>query len=1014
MPVLLDKSSVHIDVVRAACCLHDFSEFVKRFWHTVPGAGTLVWNWHLGTFCEYLQEAAERVFLNLPREYDIVCNVSPGTSKSTIHSILFPAWLWTRMPSCRVMTASHTDSLALDLANKARQVIKSDQYCSYFPNIVLREDQDTKGYYRNTLGGDRYTCTVGGKSPMGFHASILVIDDPLDPKKVLSEVELKAAEDFISNVITTRKVDKAVAVTILVMQRLGMGDSTDVMLANGKREGAFPVKHICLPAELEKDKHGAWITKEVVPEELAENYTDGMMDPLRLGRRVLDDYKSRGALFYATQFLQKPYSREGGMFKEIYFSRRCKASPHDCIRIRYWDRACLVAGTMVDTDCGLVSIEDIQIGDKVLTRQGYKEVTWSGETKKVNELIEVIFSNGAVIRGTADHLVWTENRGWIELASLCSSDYIRSSCDTTKGMLQWENEKDRQDYLIPKLSSSIKLHIDDDPESNTTLLIGGIKRIKEYTPNPCIKRYGDFTEVLFQKDTLSITRTRTEITTTFRICNVLLERNMQQSIWKRSVILDRLLIQSIVRRYKRHYLSGLMKIEELISSGNNVVSEEKHHGRMQNVEDTNVKNAASFAQHETLVKKLRLDTVVKSVLERLDYVETKKIDYVSLVKRDLRPILVHPVAQKVVQLSGIIPVYDLTVKDAHEFFANGILVHNSTQAGGCNTAGVLMARGRDGAYYVENVVLGQWEPIERNRIMRATALRDRSRYGPGNEPRIWVEREGGSSGRDAWLHIVKALEGFPVFEDAVSGDKETRAEPWSAQLAGGNVFIVDNGESTGTGVATWDINGYIQEHCQFPGRYKDQVDSSSGAFNLLNNKPTNFTFRVHDFKKRKQDKGIRIVIATESELLLFTLDERCLLVRIADPGLNGEIDHALDKLMDKLTVNGADIVPSEMQERWEEVLEPYGKKPEELLFTPNEGKRLWSFLTRTRMQQPEAIVFVDNGDRRALSAAMAVADVLHRPRETLLVVSKPDDNNSGDAPNKHVYDVVRAARSMVM
>src|SRR5690554_4113834 len=91
-------SPAFADRLEADICRSSFTEFVKRFWGTVPGAGKLIWNWHLEVFCDELQALAERVFLNLPRLHDEVINVSPGTSKSTVCSILFPAWVWTRMP----------------------------------------------------------------------------------------------------------------------------------------------------------------------------------------------------------------------------------------------------------------------------------------------------------------------------------------------------------------------------------------------------------------------------------------------------------------------------------------------------------------------------------------------------------------------------------------------------------------------------------------------------------------------------------------------------------------------------------------------------------------------------------------------------------------------------------------------------------------------------------------------------------------------------------------------------
>src|SRR5581483_10677647 len=134
---------------------------------------------------------------------------------------------------------------------------------------------------------------------------------------------------FMTNVLPNRKVDKRVSTIVLVMQRLGLGDPTDVMLKEGAKEGARTVRHICLPAEL---------TEDTTPE-FRGYYINGLMDKTRLGPEVLAENKARGRLFYATQFLQKPYAAEGPMFKPEWFRKFVRAAPYKVIkRIRYWDR----------------------------------------------------------------------------------------------------------------------------------------------------------------------------------------------------------------------------------------------------------------------------------------------------------------------------------------------------------------------------------------------------------------------------------------------------------------------------------------------------------------------------------------------------------------------------------------------------------------------------------------------------------------------------------------------------
>lgn len=315
----------------------------------------------MGLLCDELQAVAERVFKNLPKEHDVVVNISPGTSKSTICSILFPAWVWTRMPTARIITASHTETLVLDLANKSRSVLKDEKYRNLFPEVEIRADQDSKGSFMNSKGGDRKAFTVGGKNPMGFHGHFQIVDDPIDPEKAMSDAETLTARNFMLNTLPSRVTDKNVSVMFLIMQRLGRNDPTGVVLEASKIEGGTPIRHICLPAE---------VTDYISPPELKERYIDGLMDPLRLTKANLRNFYTKlGAYGYAGQFLQSPIPPGGAMFKEHWFNKRERAAPYQCRRVRYWDRAatadggCYTAGVLMARDNeGRLYVENVEHG----------------------------------------------------------------------------------------------------------------------------------------------------------------------------------------------------------------------------------------------------------------------------------------------------------------------------------------------------------------------------------------------------------------------------------------------------------------------------------------------------------------------------------------------------------------------------------------------------------------------------------------------------------------------------
>lgn len=304
-----------------------FERFVRIFWDTII-AEELVWNWHLTLLCEELQEVAERVFLNEPKQYDLIVNVPPGTTKSTLASVMFPAWVWCRMPSARSICASYAHALALDLSRKCRDVILSERYQTCFPEIQLREDQNTKGYYANTLGGMRYSVGTGG-SVTGFHAHFLIVDDPLDPRQSVSEAELKSTNSWMAETLPTRKTDKLVTPTILIMQRLHQNDPTGNMLEKRGDE----IKHISLPADSTE--------AEVKPPELEGNYQDNLLDPVRLSRSVLDEaYKTLLEYAYAGQYLQTPVPPGGGMFKVERLTIDTEPNALHWKRVvRFWDKA---------------------------------------------------------------------------------------------------------------------------------------------------------------------------------------------------------------------------------------------------------------------------------------------------------------------------------------------------------------------------------------------------------------------------------------------------------------------------------------------------------------------------------------------------------------------------------------------------------------------------------------------------------------------------------------------------
>lgn len=144
-----------------------------------------------------------------------------------------------------------------------------------------------------------------------------------------------------------------------------------------------------------------------------------------------------------------------------------------------------------------------------------------------------------------------------------------------------------------------------------------------------------------------------------------------------------------------------------------------------------------------------------------------------------------------------------------------------TKDGGCYTVGTKLGFNCDGKVWIIDVKRGQWDAAEREKIIKQTAQMD------GKDVIIGIEQEGGSGGKESAENTARNLMGYKVRLDRPTGDKAARADPFATQVNAHNVNMLK---------AEWN-DAYINELAYFPdSTYKDQVDASSGAFKILNQK----------------------------------------------------------------------------------------------------------------------------------------------------------------------------------
>lgn len=134
------------------------------------------------------------------------------------------------------------------------------------------------------------------------------------------------------------------------------------------------------------------------------------------------------------------------------------------------------------------------------------------------------------------------------------------------------------------------------------------------------------------------------------------------------------------------------------------------------------------------------------------------------------------------------------------------------------TAGVKIGVGRDGTYYILDLVHMQETPAKVRETVKGVTSQD------GTGVYIRLPQDPGQAGVDQKEQYAKALAGYMFQILPVSGDKEIRATPLASQVEVGNVKMVE---------APWNA-GLVEEMRTFPnGLHDDRIDAAADAFNEL-------------------------------------------------------------------------------------------------------------------------------------------------------------------------------------
>lgn len=309
----IDASDAEID---AALYCKSFRDFIPVAFRWAEPSVDFVGNWHIDAIAEHLQAVTEGQIKRL------LINVPPGTMKSMLACVLWPAWMWARDPAMRFIFSSYAEDFTKRDARKMRNLVGSAWYRQLFPRTQLARASravgelsvpDTTLEYGTTLGGLRSgAATSSGVT--GKHVHGIVEDDPMKAQDAHSKAERDRAWNYHRATLSSRLLPGESSWRVAVMQRLHVDDPAGRIL----REEA-DYEHLVLPMHYAPKR--AKRTLLGMPDKRTKE--GELIWPARMTEAyVKARTKDLGPHDAAAQEEQAPTSIEGGIIKRAWLARR--------------------------------------------------------------------------------------------------------------------------------------------------------------------------------------------------------------------------------------------------------------------------------------------------------------------------------------------------------------------------------------------------------------------------------------------------------------------------------------------------------------------------------------------------------------------------------------------------------------------------------------------------------------------------------------------------------------------
>jgi predicted phage terminase large subunit-like protein len=298
LPAELDPNHFKREVMREAC-KRSLMTFVRMFWRAVEPRADLVEGWWLECLAHHLEAVSDGKIRRL------LVNCPPGSMKSLMTNVFWPAWEWTGHPSMRYVAVAYSSALTERDNQRMSQVVLSPLYQELWGDKVTASENKIK--FQNGATGWKLATSVSGIGT-GERGDRIIGDDINNVQNVESDDIRSSALRWLREVMPTRLNSPTESAIVMIQQRSHEEDASGYLLSSEATDWV----HLCIPMRYEPQRH----CKTVIGWSDPRTQDGELFWPQRFPLVEVDKLETELGPYAASgQLQQLPSPRGGGIIK---------------------------------------------------------------------------------------------------------------------------------------------------------------------------------------------------------------------------------------------------------------------------------------------------------------------------------------------------------------------------------------------------------------------------------------------------------------------------------------------------------------------------------------------------------------------------------------------------------------------------------------------------------------------------------------------------------------------------